>query len=231
MHLRFRLLLLLMSVWGAASAQQETPQQSLNQYVAFLNQSVDMLTRRFQMLQTYQADVARYRKKPDLIRLASSGPLEEFYYRKALACTGLTAPEKQQLSADTQALWQLLTRIDQTGKSLETYVRLNDYQRDKLQQSDALIRDIQLLFSQFRRDKDAVYKQIQRVYRRYQPYQASNAYLYTEREMEVVMIHQYQLLDSLTFVLNADSRNNWPVTLVQQSMLADEQLLASFGKM
>ncbi|MBO0948032.1 VWA domain-containing protein [Fibrella sp. HMF5405] len=231
MHLRFRLLFLLVSAFGTASAQQETPQQSLNQYVAFLNQSVEAVTRRFQMLQTYQADVARYREKPDLIRLPSSGPLEEFYYHKALAGNGLTATEKKELTASTQVFWQLLTRIDQAGKSLETYVRLKDYQRDNLEQSDELISSMQAMFRQFRRDKDALYKQIQRIYHRYQPYQASNAYLYTEREMDIAVLSQYQLLDSLPYYLNENSRPNWPVTLVQQSMLTDEQLIARFGKM
>lgn len=230
MPLRLLFLIVFVSVAGMAHAQPETPLQALNQYVTFLNQSVDVLTTRFQMMRAYQADVAQYRKKPEVLRLASSGPLEEFYYKKALASPGLTTAEKQQLTARAEALWQLVTRIDQTGKALETYVRLADYQRDNLSRSDALMSEMQTLFRQFSRDKNACFAQIQRVYHHYQPYQATNAYLYTEKEMELVLLNQYQLLDSLPYYLNETSRTNWPVTLVQRSMLADETGLASFGK-
>ncbi|HEX9958482.1 MAG TPA: VWA domain-containing protein [Fibrella sp.] len=230
MQLTLCFLLIFASGYSIAQARQETPQQSLNQYVAFLNQAVDVLTGRFKMLQSYQADIQQYRKKPDTqLRLPSSGPLEEFYYRKALAGSGLTPAEKQRLTASTQALWQLLGKIDQTGKSLETYIRLNDYQRDNLKQSDALISEIQALFSQFSRDKADFFNQIQRVYRRYQPYLPANAYLHTEKEMELALLDQYKLLDTLAYYLHEDSRSDWPVALVQQSMLADEKRLATFG--
>ncbi|MFD2574247.1 VWA domain-containing protein [Spirosoma soli] len=219
------------AAYVTARGWQEPPQQSLNHYVAFINQSVDEVVNRFQQLQTYYADVKRYRQRPDvLLRLPSSGPLETYYYEKALASSGLTAAEKQRLTARAQALWQLLTKLDQTGKALETYVRLKDYQRDELKQSDALLNQMQALSGQFSRDKDDFYKQIQRVYRRYQPYLAEDAYLYTEREMEQVLLSQKQLLDSLPFYLKEESRSDWPVGRVQAAMLADERLLTQLGK-
>ena len=219
------------SAFVATQAQQETPQQSLNQYVAFLNGSVDVLMSRFQMLQTYQAEVERYRKRPDSgLRLPSSGPLEDFYYKKTEATSGLTPAEKQRLTTAAEALWKLLNKIDQTGKTLETYVRLSDYQRDNLKQSDALMTEMQGLFGQFSRERDAFFKQIQRIYRRYQPYLATNPYLFTEKEMEQVLLSQAQLLDSLTYHLNENSPADWPVDRVQQRMLADEKALNSFGK-
>ncbi len=215
----------------AAQAQPETPQQSLNQYVAFLNGSVDALLSRFQGLQTYQNEVAQYRKRPDSgLRLPSSGPLEEFYYKKALAVDGLTPAETKRLAASTQSLWQLLNTIDETGKALETYVRLNDYQRDNLSQSDALMGKMQTLFTQFSRERGAFFKQIQGVYRRYQPYLVNNPYLVAEKEMEQVLISQSQLLDSLTYSLRETGPVSWPVERVQQHLLADEKMLASFGK-
>lgn len=223
--------LLFLSSLVLADSPPETPQQALNQYVAFLNQSVDVLVSRFQMLQTYQADVARYRQKSDwLLKLPSSGPLEEYYYQKAVAGKGLAGPEKQQLTASAQALWQRLTKVDETCKALETYVRLGDYQRDKLKQSDALISDLQALFSQFSRDRQAFFAQVQRIYRQHQPVQPTDPYLQTDREMEQVLLSQQQLLGELPFYLNEDSRSDWPVGRVQQCMLTDEQALAGFGK-
>ncbi len=151
-------------------------------------------------------------------------------YKKTEATSGLTTAEKQRLTTATQALWQLLVKIDQTGKKLETYVRLADYQRDNLKQSDALMTEVQGLFSQFSQERDAFYKQIQRIYRRYQPYLATNPYLFTEKEMEQVLLSQSQLLDSLTYHLNENSPADWSVERVQQRMLADEKTLSSFGK-
>lgn len=225
------LCLLFSATFATAYAQSETPQQSLNQYVAFINQSVEVLTSRFQLVRAYQADVKRYRRNPDFgLSLPSSGPLVEFYYRKALAGNGLTLAEKLRLNTRTEALWQLLTQLDQTGKALETYVRLTDYQRDNLKQSDALIGEMQAIFGQFSRDKGQFYGQIQRVYRRYQPYLPTDPYLTVEKEMEQVLVSQQQLLDSLPCYLQEDSRSDWPVERVQQSMLADEKSLATFGK-
>ncbi len=224
-------LLLVVSTFATVYAQPETPSQSLNQYVSFLNKSVEVLTRRFQMVQTYQTDVTQYLKKPDFaLRLPSSGPLEAYYYQKALACTGLTAAEKQRLNTGAEALWQLLTKLDKTGKALETYVRLTTYQRDNLKQSDMLIGEMQGIFDQFSRDKALLYGQIQRIYRRYQPYLPNDPYLVMEKEMGQVLLSQQQLVDSLPCYLNEASHSAWPVMLIQQSILADEKILVSFGK-
>lgn len=208
-------LLLVMSTFATVYAQPETPQQSLNQYVAFLNKSVEVLTRRFQMVQTYQDNVTQYHDKHgSALGLPSSGPLEAYYYQKALACSGLTAAEKQRLNTGTEAVWQLLTKLDKTGKALETYVQLNTYQRDNLKQSDALIDEMQVLFDQFSRDKALLYGQIQRIYRRYQPYLPADPYLAMEKEMGQVLLSQQQLLDSFPCYLHEDSRSTWPVTLI-----------------
>lgn len=224
-------LLVLFSGTVAAQPPPETPQQSLNQYVAFLNQSVDEVTHRFRMLQTYQAGVKQYRETPGSgLGLPSSGPLPDYYYQKARAGTGLTTAEKQRLTAGAQALWQRLTTLDQTGKALETYVRLADYQRDTLHRSDALVGDMRTLLRQFDRDKTAFYQQIRQIYRRYQPYSPADPYLYTENQMEQVLLSQQRLLDLLAYYLDEDSRSDWPAEQVQQSMLADEKLLADFGK-
>ncbi|GAA4461642.1 hypothetical protein GCM10023189_37370 [Nibrella saemangeumensis] len=211
--------------------QAQSPQPPLNRYMAFVNQSVDVWTSRLQMLRNYQDAVSLYRQNPDrLLRLSSSGPLEEYYYQQALTSTGLAPADKQRLTTGTQALWQLLTKLDQTAKGLETYVRLKDYQRDNLQQSDALIGQMQVLFGQFSHERESFAQQVRQVYRRHQPYQPADPYLYTENEMEQVLRSQQQLLDALTYTLNEDSPAAWPVEAVQQSMLADEKLLADFGK-
>ena len=224
-------LLLFFSTFAVAYSPPESPQQSLNQYVAFLNKSVDVLTRRFQMVQAYQADVNRYRQKPDFeLTLPSSGPLADYEYRKALAGNGLTPAEKQRLTAPAQALWQLLTQLDQMGKALETSVRLKTYQTDGLNQSDALIGEMLTLFGLFSRDKALFYQQIERVYRRYQPYLPTDPYLTTEKEMAQALLSQQQLLDSLPCYLHEDSRADWPVALVQRSITADEKILSTFGK-
>ncbi|WP_338874856.1 VWA domain-containing protein [Spirosoma sp. SC4-14] len=224
-------LLILSGVYASAYTTQNTPQQSLNAYVAFLNHSVDEVMTRFHQIQTYYADAEYYRKNPNNhLRLASSGPLDEFYYTKALETDGMTPAEKQRLDAGTKALWQLLNKIDQTGKKLETYVRLNDYQRDNLKQSDALLSEFQMLFNQFSQDKDSLFKQIQRVYRRYQPYLPNDAYLHTEKEMEQVIQSQFKLLDTLSYYLNETTQPNWPAELVQQSMLADSKRISAFGQ-
>lgn len=137
---------LLMLAYSSAQAQRNPPAQTLNQYVAFLNQSAYLITERFQVLQSYVAATRQFRSRPETrLRLPSSGPLEEFYYRKALETnqSSLSPQEARQLNEEARALWQLLEAFDQSGKALETYVRLQDYQRDGLKKSDALLADLQ----------------------------------------------------------------------------------------
>ncbi|MVM34905.1 VWA domain-containing protein [Spirosoma sp. HMF4905] len=231
MHTPLFLLLLFAAFFATGQSLRETPQQALNQYVAFLNQSVDEVSDRLQRIQAYYADMGTYQSRGrSLLRLSPSGTLEEYYYKKALTDNAFTDIEKQRLQASAQALWKLVTKIDQTAKALETYDRLKDYERDNFKKAITLITQFQALTTQFSNDKDAFYKQIQRVYRRYQPYRATDAYLYTEKEIEQVLISQQQLLDTLAYYLNEKSPSNWPVKLVQQSILADEKLLNEFGK-
>lgn len=211
---------------------QETPQQALNQYIAFLNQSTDEVSTRSQQVQLYYSSIDVYKSKLGVAppQIPSSRLLEPYYYKKALASVALTETEKQRLSTSTESLWKLLTKIDETIKALETYNRLKDYERDKFEKANALIAEMQTLTSRFSQEKDAFYAQIQRVYRRYQPYRDTDAYLYTEKKMEQVLISQRKLLDTLSYYLNEKSRADWPVKLIQQSILSDQALLTTFGK-
>ena len=145
-------------------AQHGSSEKSLNDYVEFLNHASDEIAGRFNMVRAYQADLNRHIKKRDyLLRLPSSGPLEAFYYHKALASKGLTPAEKLELNAATNSIWGLLGQLDQTGKALETYVRLKDYQSDSLKQSELHIARLQLLFRQFRSEKTAFYQKIKKM--------------------------------------------------------------------
>lgn len=213
------------------SAQPTLPQQSLNQYVAFLNQSADAVASRFQMLRTYQDELKRYAQRKEAgLQLPSSGPLDEFYYQKALAATGFTTLEKAQLTGATQAVWQRLNQIDRTAKALETYVRLRDYERDNLSRSDALLTELQMACRQFNQDKQTLYAQVERLYRKHQSKQVTNPYLATEREMVQVLLRHQQLLDSLPYVLDDTRLASWPVERVQRSLLTEEAQVANFGK-
>lgn len=224
------LLLVFVLSFRAIFAQHETPQQSLNQYVEFLTESSEIVIRRFENLQTYRENVARYSKRPEYgLRLSSSGPLEEYYYKKALEGNGLKPAEKQQLNAGAENIWQTYNKLDEAFKGLETYVRLKDYERDNLKKSDALIGDMLGIFERFGQDKTALYRQIRQIYHKYQPYSAADPYLVTEKAMENVIASQQQLLDALPFYLNEEIRAEWPASLVRESMLNDEKMLATFG--
>lgn len=232
MNTTFLLAILFVAAYSSAYSQQEPPQQSLNQYVAFLNQSVDVVFDRFKVLQSYYAATKQFRNNSTvLLRFPSSGPLEEYYYKKAqeTAHSGLSSREIQQLNDETQALWQLLETFDQSGKSLETYIRLKDYQRDGLKKSDALLADMQKQIGQISRKRDAFYRQIQRIYRQYQPYNATDAYLRMEREMVQILIREKQTLASWPYSLNEENRSDWPVDSIRESMLKDAELLAGFN--
>ncbi|CAG5067345.1 hypothetical protein DYBT9623_00065 [Dyadobacter sp. CECT 9623] len=217
------------SYWAVAQHAAAFP--SLNQYVEFLNKSANVVTDRFEMLRKYQSEVEAYQQKPGFsLRLPSSGPLEEYYYKKCLEGTGLQPAEKLKLNAGAEKVWQILNRLDETAKTLETHVRLNAYQNDNLKQSSALVSEMEGVFIEFRNEKTAFYKQIQQLYRKYQPYDPTDPFLSTEREMEQILASQQQLLDSLPYYLRKATKSAWPVERVQKSMLLDEKWLAAYGK-
>lgn len=229
---RFLLFLLFFTtMFTNGYTQPAVPQQSLNKYVEFLNESAEILTDRFRMLSAYERDVRAYRKNNGLLlRLPSSGPLEEYYYKKAKEGPGLTAAERKQLNASTDAIWQLLTKLDDTGKALETHVRLKAYQDDDLKQSNALITEMQSVIGQFGRDKAAFYQQIQSVFLRHQPDLDTDPNLSAAKAMQAVLVSQQQLLESLPYYLNEETRADWPIDKIQQSMLSDGRMLSGFEK-
>ncbi|GAB3998360.1 hypothetical protein GCM10028807_45840 [Spirosoma daeguense] len=222
------LFLVFSAFFAAGKSLSETPQQALNHYVAFLNQSVDEVANRLPPVQSYYETIHSHSSFTR--QLSPSGTLEEYYYKKALASQALTEAEKQRLNAGTQNLWKLLNKIDQTVKSLEIYDRLKDYKQDNYKKANVLIADLAKQLDQFSREKAEFYKQIQRVYRRYQPYRANDAYLFSEKEMEDVLESQQQLLDTLRYYVNENNASNWPIELVQKSILSDEKLLAELGQ-
>jgi Ca-activated chloride channel family protein len=231
MKARLLLIFLLFVHALAAHAQTETPRQSLNHYMVFLNRSTAELTNRFEMLRGYQEASDQYRKRPGQgLRLPSSGPLEEFYYQKALNGAGINTAQRQNLNAGAREIWSLLERLDEGGKALETYVRLNAYKEDNLKKSDALLADMQAVIAEYSRKKTDFYNQIKQVYLQYQPFVATDPYLSTAKEMDQVLLSQQQLLQSLPYYLQEENRTDWPVALVQRSLLEDETLAAGFGK-
>lgn len=228
---RFSILITLFAfIINPVAAQQEAPQTSLNHYVEFLSESSEMVIHRFKMLGSYQDEVSRFRKKPDYgLRLPSSGPLEEYYYNKALGGLGVEAGKRKQLNAGLENVWKVLNKLDETCKALETYVRLKDYERDNLKKSDALVTEMQSLFERYAQDKNALYTQIRQIYAGIQNRAATDPYIVTEKAMGEVIAAQQRLLEALPYYLNEETKAEWPVALVRQSMLDDEKALATIG--
>ncbi|MBD2702889.1 VWA domain-containing protein, partial [Spirosoma sp. BT702] len=224
------LFLIFAAFHAAGQSLGDTPQQALNHYVSFLNQSADEVDDRFRRVQAYYSTIDHSGNGRNLPQISPSRTLEEYYYKKAIASQSLTEAEKKRLDDSAKGLWKLLNKIDQTVKSLEIYDRLQDYKQDNFKKANVLIADLKGQIDQFSRDKTEFYKQIQRVYHRYQPYRANDPYLYSEKEMNDVLESQLELLDTLRYYLNDSKNPNWPVELIQKSILADEKLLADFGQ-
>ncbi|GAB3714688.1 hypothetical protein GCM10027592_54660 [Spirosoma flavus] len=230
MHTFLFLFLIFAAFHAAGQSLGDSPQQALNHYVAFLNQSVDEVDGRFRRVQAYYATIDHAGASRNLPQMSPSGTLEEYYYKKALGSQALTEAEKKRLDDSAKALWKLLSKIDQTVKSLEIYDRLKDYKQDNFKKANGLIVDLKGQVDQFSRDKTEFYKQIQRVYHRYQPYRANDPYLYSEKEMIDVLESQLAVLDTLRCYFNDSKAPAWPVELIQKSIAADEKMLADFGQ-
>jgi Ca-activated chloride channel family protein len=228
---RFSILIILFAfIISPVAAQQEAPQTSLNHYIEFLSESSELVIHRFKMLRDYQEEVGRYRKRPDYgLRLPSSGPLEEYYYNKAIGGLGVEAGKRKQLNAGLENVWKTIGKLDETCKALETYVRLKDYERDNLKKSDALAAEMQSLFERYAHDKNALYRQIEQIYTGIQNRAATDPYIVTEKAMGDVIAAQQRLLEALPYYLNEETKAEWPAALVRQSMLDDEKALATIS--
>ncbi|WP_026632974.1 vWA domain-containing protein [Dyadobacter alkalitolerans] len=223
-------LIILVMKFTAAHAQTEAPIQSLNHYVTFLDKSSESLIARFKMLAGYQDAVSRYSKRPvSELRLSSSGPLEDYYFKKAMTVNGLPAAEMDHLNKKARVIWDLLNEIDVAFKELETHVRLKAYQKDNLKQSDEYVTKIQPLFERFSLEKDALYNQVRQIYRKHQASSATDPYLLTEEAMHQVILSQRALLDSLPYHLKEETPADSPVETIRQSMLADEKFLETIN--
>ncbi|MES2732633.1 MAG: VWA domain-containing protein [Bacteroidota bacterium] len=214
-----------------AQSLSSAQQQSLNGYVEFANRSVNDVEVRFHSLKSYAEEADYYRKHKGMsLRLGSSGPLEEYYFNNALKKNTLPAGEAQALNTGARHLRQIAEALDSKCKALETYIRLEDYKRDDLEQSDALLVEIQALFVQFSLQKESFQKQIQAVYRRHQPENDKDVYLKTEKEMVQVLEKEKDLLKAWNYYFNQEKPASWPLELFQKNVLNNESTLSTFGK-
>ena len=101
------LFLALSSVFVAGHHFQETPQQSLNRYVDFLNQSVTEVASRFQQIRAYQANIGSYIPNKNFpIALSPSGLLEEYPSLAAYVARGEARPAHVKAMADHMAVFE-----------------------------------------------------------------------------------------------------------------------------
>ncbi len=205
--------------------------QALNNYVAFISYAADEAESIVTHLQTYYESAEAWKKgKAAAVRLPRpSGSLEEYEYQKSIKeSTSLAAADSKLLNQKAQELWQSLEKLDEQYKSLEVYIRLDEYKGDKLQQGDKLLIQMQAQLAELRKASSSLYQQVSNIYQKSAIYQESNPYQQAAKTMQAVLADEQKLLDAWSYNLAEEVPTGWPIEAFQQSITTEENRAATF---
>ncbi|MDX2301760.1 MAG: VWA domain-containing protein [Microscillaceae bacterium] len=205
----------------SVSAQQ---QKTYNNYLTFVNKSIEYVIPMMDCLYEYYGDIRQYQKNPQRFKLKyyesykCSPQLEVYYYQTALQ--GNVA----ELNALTEKLWQSLQALDKLSKDLDIYIRLEDYQKDQLKKSDEII---QAFVTQFQDFRQACLNLHQGVWKDKIPASTSaSAYLKAQRIMLDVIQTENEYLYSLAYHFQDDIYSGFDEErLIRNINLQDDFLL------
>jgi hypothetical protein len=131
-------LFIVVSVSGIAQTLTPTAQKSLNDYVAYANKSGDDARFLFDKITSYYGRLRYFKKKTQRPVFSCGEQLDEYYYKQAIG-GGAGLSNATVLRGKAQDLQQSAEKIDGICKALDTYHKLEDYQRDDFKQADELI--------------------------------------------------------------------------------------------
>lgn len=226
--MRLFLLLFLVHVSTLSLCQITTVQQkALNSCVEYANQSAEEVTAVVKSIITYYPTIHQKRSF-GAPRYACPVQLDDYYWNNAInQIKGLSPVISTTLNTRLRELRDASEKIDTKCKALDTYHKLEDYKQDDFAKAEALINELQILVSDYRKKQSILLTELESSYKKLTAGVAQNAYHKADEMMRAQVAKEKTFLDSWTFNIKEDVHTGWSVEKLEQSILdTDAQLNA-----
>lgn len=226
--MRLFILLFLVHVSTLSVGQITTVQQkALNSCVEYANQSAEEVTAVVKSIITYYPTIHQKRSF-GAPRYTCPVQLEDYYWNNAInQIKGLSPVISTALNTRLRELRDASEKIDAKCKALDTYHKLEDYKQDDFAKAQALINELQILVSDYRKKQSILLTELESSYKKLTTGAAQNAYHKADEMMRAQVAKEKTFLDSWTFNINEDVHTGWSVEKLEQSILdTDAQLNA-----
>lgn len=223
---RFLILFLLLSNMLAAQSLTDVQQKALNGYMEVANRSAQEVTSIGKSLQSIYADVQVYRKdkRRPLRGYTCPSEFDESLYTLAVTGSSVLGIENAgSLNAKAKSLNDLWNTLDQQGKALEIYFRLEDYKRDDFKDFEKLVDEVLNLIREYRKAQDQLTEQLEKAFYKLQPNHDANDNHKAVRLMREQIKREKAVLDLWTCNLNEGTHTGWPVEKIQQHVLENDK--------
>ncbi len=207
------LIFLLFSMDIFAQMNAET-QKTLNRQIDFINYATEEMQSMVKSFQNFYDELKRAKesKSKPWLRYTCPHQFNEYYYNEALK--GNTNIEKVPL----ENLRKALEKVDEKCKEIEVYIRLKDYEKDKLENGFQFVKDIENLVVIFKVSKEDYEKKLNEKYQKLKGNTANPAYLKCEKNMRLLLEKDKKLIDLLCYNFNDEIHTGWQKEEVQKNI-------------
>lgn len=221
--------LLILSIGASGQPISPAKQKALNNYVEYANGSADEVSSLFNKIYAYYGRLSYFKKKTQRPSFTCSDQLDDSWYDKAIS-SGANFSNGSSLTAKTKGLRTAAEKLDEECKALDTYHKLQDYERDNFKQADQLINDIQVSLKDYQQKYVALMREVEAAYRKLQPPVASNPNDVADRMMKKEIDRERAWLDSWNFNLNEEVHSGWPADRISASILDTDNAVKLFSR-
>lgn len=183
----------------------KSERDALNAYVQLINHTAVNLSKTIECLDNYYTDVenAKQRKRDLYKNYVCLHPINSFFIENIEKNSKHLPPKYlKNIDIETKKLINKYENILKKCRELEIYIKLKDYKTDNYSTSDKILKSVSDLFLDFRFTKRALESEIFRIYRKLQPYKASNKIHYAENDMRKYIAKEKSLMDLWSHNLN-----------------------------
>lgn len=215
-----------------AQTLNPTTQKTLNNYLVCVNKSVEYANNLMPCLLAYHEDAERFKQSKFKDSYAMkhysayqcSKQLEKYWYDEAFK------GNFRELNVLMTDFWQAFENIDKLCKDVEIYIRLEDYKKDNMAQSDKMMAQFPNLFKALDIAKNDLSQATQKIYRKSQAYNPNNPYHQAEQLLHGLTESEEILLKSWNFNFNENIHTDWNTDLLQKDILNNTDALKRFIK-
>ena len=109
-------------------------------------------------------------------------------------------------------------QIDSRCKALDTYHKLEDYKTDNFAKAEALVIELQLLVSDYKKKQEALSSELETAGKKLNAGSEQSPYYKTEALLRKYIAKEREFLDACSFNIKEEVHTGWPVDLLKKSI-------------